>query len=286
MTTAFVLSGGASLGSVQVGMLAALTEHGINPDFVIGSSVGALNAAWVATYPGRQGILSLSELWCSLGRNDVFPLRPLAGLTGFLGRRNSLVPSDGLRSILTKRLRLDRIENARIPLHIVATEVTHGDEVVLSRGSAIDALLASTAIPGVFPPVTIDGRALMDGGVADNTPVSSAVALGATRIFVLPTGYACGLAIPPKGALGMVLQALSLLIAQRLSFDIERFEDRAELHVIPPLCPLDVSPVDFSKSAQLIERSHRETTTWLHKRHQVHGQACLVAPHHHTGPMT
>jgi NTE family protein len=199
MTTAFVLSGGASLGSIQVGMLLGLAEAGITPDMIVGTSVGAVNGGWVASRPDVAGISALAKLWRSLSRNDVFPTRPLLGLLGFLGQRRNLVPDTGLRRLLAEHLEFSRLEDAPIPLHVVATDVLSGQDVLLSTGGVVDAIVASAAIPAVFPPVRINRRDLMDGGVVNNTPVSHAVTLGADLVWVLPTGYSCALRESPKG---------------------------------------------------------------------------------------
>ena len=263
MTTAFVLSGGASHGAIQVGMLQALAERRVRPDLVFGASVGAVNAAWVAGDPDLARLDDLAEVWVSLRTRDVFPLRPMRGLLGFLGRRNSLFPADSLRAIVRRNLRFERLEDAPIPLCVVATEVTSGREVSLDRGDALDAIIASASIPGVLPPVEIDGQTLMDGGIVDNTPISNAVAAGASRIYVLPTGYACDLRRPPRSALAVSLQAISLLVQQRLIADVREMEGQVDLRVIAPPCPLDVSPADFSRGAELIGRAHELAASWL-----------------------
>lgn len=281
MTTAFVLSGGASLGSIQTGMLLALAEVGVAPDFIVGTSVGAVNGGWLASRPDAAGIAGLAEVWRSLSRRDVFPTRPVFGLLGFLGELPSLVPGTNLRRLLRKHLEFTRLEDAPIPLHVVATDVLSGHDVLLSSGDAVDAIAASAAIPAVLPPVRIDGRELMDGGVVNNTPLSHAVSLGADTVYVLPTGYACDLSAPPKGAMAMALHALTLAINQRLAADITRFEGTIDLRVVPPLCPVHISPIDFSHAAQLIGQAQAETHRWLAKPPTT-GQAVLLAPHRHT----
>jgi NTE family protein len=118
----------------------------------------------------------------------VFPLNPLTGLLGFLGARDHLVPDSGLRRLIARHIQCDQLEELAVPLHVVAVDAVTGDELRLSRGSLLDAVLASAAIPAVLPPVPWKGRALMDGGVANNTPISHTVELGAQRIYVLPPG--------------------------------------------------------------------------------------------------
>jgi NTE family protein len=282
VSTAFVLSGGASLGAVQVGMLQALAERAITPDLVFGASAGALNAAWVAGDPTLADLDVLAEIWTSLRTRDIFPLRPLTGLLGFVGRRTSLVTADGLRSLVKRYVRFDRLEDAPIPLCVVATEVTSGREIALSRGNAVDAIVASAAIPGVFPTVTVNGQMLMDGAVVNNTPISNAIDAGATRIYVLPTSYACTLSEPPRSALAVTLQAISLLVQQRLIEDVKELQGAVDLRVIPPVCPLAVSPTDFSHARELITKARDGAGRWLddiaanESRHQ---SANLLHPH-------
>jgi len=281
MTTAFVLSGGASLGAVQVGILHGLAEAGIAPDLIVGTSVGALNGGWIASRSGSAGVDALADVWRSLSRNDVFPTRPILGLLGFLGQRPNLLPDSGLRRLLTDHLEFSRLEDAPIALHVVATDVLSGHDVLLSSGDAVNAIMASAAIPAVFPPVKLNGRYLIDGGVVNNTPLSHAIALGVDRVWVLPTGYSCALSEPPKGVLAMALHALNLAINQRLAVDVTRFEQVVDLRVIPQPCPIGISPVDFSHSAELIERSHAMTREWLAAPRPATGQAALLAPHRH-----
>lgn len=261
--TAFVLAGGGSLGAVQVGMLKALVRHGLIPDLVIGASVGAINGAHFAAEPNRDGIARLEDIWKRLDGKDVFPFSPVSSLLSLLGKRDHFVTSAGLRALLEAELPLLRLEDTRVACHVVATDVLTGAEVVLSSGHAITALLASAAIPAVFPTVVVEDRYLMDGGVANNTPISAAIRLGATRIIVLPTGMSCAIEAPPRGAMAVAMHALNLLVMQQLERDVERFSNQAQLIIVPPLCPLTVTPYDFSQSAELIRRAESTTRLWL-----------------------
>jgi NTE family protein len=264
MSTAFVLSGGASLGAIQVGMLRALYERGVRPDFIVGTSAGALNGAFVASRPQVPDTAeALGDIWRGLRRSEVFPLNPVTGFVGFFGRRNHLVPDSGLRRILERHLELERLEDAAVPLHVIAVDLYSGREVRLSDGPALDAVAASAAIPGVFEPVPWGSMDLVDGGVANNTPVSQAVELGADDVYILPAGHPCDLDEPPQGALGMVLHAMTLMIHRRLEFDIEALAGRARLHLLPPPCPLAVQPIDFGHADELIERSLHDARAYL-----------------------
>ncbi|MFC4525955.1 patatin-like phospholipase family protein [Dyella halodurans] len=261
--TAFVLAGGGSLAAVEVGMLQALLDWGETPSFMVGASAGAINAAYFAADPTRDGADKLERLWCVIRRRDVFPLN-LGSVIGLLRRRDYLVDSYGLRSLLQKHVAYERLEDARLPLHIVASDMLTGEEVLLSSGSVVDAVLASAAIPGVFPPVRIDARLLVDGGVANNTPISTAIKLGATRVVVLPTGFACAIGQIPTGAIVRALHALSLLVSRQLVHDAEHFANsQVELRIVPSLCPLHTSPYDYSSARALIAQSKACTERWL-----------------------
>jgi NTE family protein len=266
-TTAFVLSGGASLGAIQVGMLRALYERGITPDLIVGTSVGALNAAFVASRPPTVGTAdALGEVWRGLRRGRLFPVDPLTGLLGLAGARDHLVPGRALRGVVSRHLEFDRLEDAPVPLHVIATDVLTGEEVRLSRGPALDAVMASAAIPGVLPTVDWDGRVLMDGGVSNNAPLSHAVDLGARRVYVLPSGHACDLAEPPRSAIAMLVHATSLLVQRHLDADLARLGGLAEVVVLPPPCPLAVQPFDFGHAELLIRRALADARAFLDAR--------------------
>lgn len=262
--TAFVLSGGASLGAIQVGMLRALYERGIAPDMIVGTSAGALNGAFIASRPQTPETAdALGAIWRDLRRGQVFPVSPFTGLLGFLGARDHLVPDSGLRRLIARHVERDSLDELPLPLHVVAVDVMTGEELRLSSGSIVDGVMASASIPAVLPPVARGERELMDGGVANNTPISHALELGAEQVYILPTGHACALEEPPRGALGMALHAISLLTHRRLIDDIEKHRDDATLIVLPPPCPLAVQPIDFGQAGTLIERAYTDACGFL-----------------------
>ena len=262
--TAFVLSGGAALGAIQAGMLSALYEREIRPDLVVGTSVGAINAAFVASRPQIPDTAGeLAEIWRGIGRGDVFPLNPVTGFLGFFGARDHLVPDAGLRRLLEEHLEFERLQDAAIELHVIATDVLSGTEMRLSRGNALEAVMASAAIPGVFAPVPWHGKELMDGGVANNAPITHALEMGAEKVYVLPTGTACDLDEPPHGALGMLLHSMNLLVMRRLLVEIDLLKDHAQLIVLPPPCPLRISSMDFGHADELIREGHASAADHL-----------------------
>lgn len=260
--TAFVLAGGGSFGAIQVGMLRELVAHGVVPDLVVGASVGALNGISFCCDPTPAGVARLEAVWCGLRRSDVFPLSP-RNLLGIFTGAASLVDPSGLRGLVARHLPLPRLEEALIPVHIAATDLLTGASVLLSSGPAADAVMASCAIPGAFPPVRIGDQYLIDGAVASNTPVMAALSLGCTRLVVLPTGFACALSAAPTGALASAFHALNLLVARQLVRDLEQLAGRVQVATVPPLCPLAVSAYDFSRAHELIERAAQGTRRWI-----------------------
>lgn len=279
--TAFVLAGGGSLGAVQVGMLKALISAGIVPDIVVGASVGAINGAYLAAQPDIEGIAKLERIWSGMTRQRIFPLSLLGILSGIWQHRNYLMSPQGLADVISNDLPCKRLEDTQLPFYAVATDLLSGNAVTLSSGSATESLLASAAIPAVFPPVKLNDYELVDGGLASNTPMRTAVALGATRLIVLPTGLSCALKKPPASVLGMAMHALNVLIMQQLRVDSASLEDVVELHIVPPVCPVTVGSHDFSQTRQLIERAEFGTTEWLNSGGLERTGLTMLAPHRH-----
>ena len=286
MTTAFVLSGGGSLGAVQVGMLQALAARGIEPDLLVGTSAGATNAAWVADR-GMSGesLDELATVWSTLRRRDIFPVDGPHLLRALSGRTPALCPDNGLRHLVASHTRIRDLDEACVPAHFVATDASSGEDVLLSHGPVTTAVLASAAVPGVLPPVLHQGRLLFDGGVAPATGVSAAVELGADVVYVLAGGSACALPHPPRTAIGMALHAMTLLIQQRLAHDVRLWRGAAQIKVLPPLCPLAVSPGSFKHAPELVVRGRDSTGRWLDAgRTELPDQERFLALHSHPAP--
>jgi NTE family protein len=267
-------------------MLQALCDNGVGPDVLLGSSVGALNAGYVA---GRgmtdDALAELAAIWAGLRRRDVFPLQPARLGAAAIGRAPSLCAPEPLRRLISGHIRFGDLEDAIVPIHVIATDVRSGEEVLISEGDSVDAILASAAIPAIFPSVRFADRDLMDGGVADNAAVSQAIALGADVIYVLPSGYSCALDHAPSTALASALQALTLMIEQRLVLEVMHFAPRADIRVLPPLCPLSVASSDFRHGAELIGRSRAATRRWIDKGGPTlrHPEQFLSLHHHNAG---
>jgi NTE family protein len=250
-------------------MLQALYEHGIRPDLLVGTSAGAINAAFIASRaPTPSTAADLQQVWRGLGRSDVFPANPLTAGLGMLGLHGCSVPAGSLRRLVLRHLELDRLEDAPVELHVVAADALSGEEVLLSSDPALDAVVASAAIPGVFPAVPWDAQLLIDGGIVNNTPISHAVALGADRILVL---QAIGPGPPGRARRGVWASGVTdmlRVITRRMKEDVARHADSVELMVIP--APrIDVMPIDFGHADELITAGLRSARRILEQTSHV-----------------
>jgi NTE family protein len=254
MTVAFVLAGGGSLAASQVGMLRALVESDIVPDVVVGTSAGAINAFCFGQHPTLAGLDRLQRLWCGLRRKDVFPLNAVHIVAGLTGHGDGLVRPTRLRSFLQHHAGGTDLADTTIPVHIVATDLADGQPIVLSSGPVIDALMASTALPGIFPPVAFGRRHLVDGGVAADVPIRQAEDLGATETYVLPSVGPAPSEDSPRGALPVLLHAVGHLFGHAVATDIAAA--RGEVHVLPAPTQGDANPFDFRSTALLIEQGY------------------------------
>ncbi|WP_245694411.1 patatin-like phospholipase family protein [Actinopolyspora mzabensis] len=275
-TTAWVLPGGSTFGAVQAGLVSALFERGITPDMLVGTSAGALNSAWLAADPTVSGAERLREVWTGMRRRDVFPVEPLRILSGKLGLSNHLMSNRGLAAWLHRTLPFRRLEEARLPVTVTATDVDTSELVFLDSGPALPALVASCAIPGVFPPVEVAGRSLIDGGPAAFMPISRAVAQGAERVYVLPCSGTRSLdaeearfgVLPPskspaKSIGGINGSALSAAMFAASRLDMQLNAAHCELYVLPSPKVDRLSPYSFRHSAALIDWAWRTAHDWL-----------------------
>ena len=261
--TAFVLGGGGNLGAIQIGMLQALWARGIRPDVLVGASVGAVNAAGMALDPSPDGIEHLRRTWLDPATAQVFAAGKLGGPWQLFRRGRSMVGNDRLRNLLDGSLGTRRFEDLEVPLHVVATSLRSGRERWFSSGPVVDAVLASSALPAVLPPVDIDGEAYIDGGVIDNVPISKAVELDVERVVVLHVGNFDRPRRQPKRPIDALLQSFS--IARNYRFLAETAEDRegVDVVVLPSVDPGNVKYNDFGRSPELIARGRAMTASYL-----------------------
>jgi NTE family protein len=270
--TVFVLGGGANLGAIQVGMLRALFEAGITPDAVIGCSVGAINGSVIAMEPTLAGVDQLETVWQNLDGDAICPPGRLNALWLLARRYRAMENNDGLRRLLEKHLPHRLIEDSRLPLHVVATSLVTGDERWFSSGPIVPALLASAAIPAVFPPVIINGEALVDGAVVNNVPISKALALGARRIVVLHVGNFTRPRKVPRRPVEALLQSFSIARNHRFALETATQHDGVEMLVLPAYDPgPSLGYHDFSRAHTLIDKAYRLAADFLSSSQSMTG---------------
>jgi NTE family protein len=256
---AFVFQGGGSLAAPQVGMLRALGEAGLMPDLVIGSSAGALNAVAFASDPTLAGLARLESVWMSLRRRHVAPFSVRATLAAVAGRGDGLVSNSALRALIESAAVAGTLSGTSIPAHVVATDLASGEPVVLSSGETAQALLASCAFPGLYPPVEVGERLLVDGGVSADVPVLQAEAVGAQVTYVLPAA-ARGAALP-HGPMPLAYHALSQILSLAARGDMAA--SRGFVYVLPAPGSQTASPVDFRDTSRLIDEGYQLAAGWL-----------------------
>src|SRR5579875_125838 len=232
-TTAFVLGGGGVLGSAEVGMLRALVERGIRPDLVVGSSVGALNGVVMAASPDMGAVESLTATWSRLQARDVFSSSVLGQIGNLIRHGTFLHENASLRRLILEATGDARIEDLAVPFQCVAACVEEAAAHWFSSGPVVEAVLASCAVPGLLPPVRIDRRHYMDGGLVASVPVGRAVELGADRVFVLHVGRLEQPLTPPSRPWDVALVAFEIARRHQFADELARAPSAVEVHVLP-----------------------------------------------------
>src|SRR6476659_2760336 len=246
--TAFVLSGGGNQGVSQVGMLRALLEREIVPDIVIGTSAGALNGAAIAYAPNLTGVAQLAAVWEQLRAEHVFPGGKIHRAWNVVRRGTSLFGNEGLAAVIHHATPARSFSDLEIPLRVIATDLDTGEEVVLARSPLKPALLASAALPGVFPIVEHDGRRLVDGGVVNSVPLWHALSGPVDRVFVLNVSGAASDHVE-RAPLDVVMTSFTHARSQRFELELRHTPPEVEVIVLPR--PRDARDLmDFSGAAE------------------------------------
>jgi NTE family protein len=256
--TAFVLSGGGLLGSTQVGMLQALIEFGIKPDLVLGASIGAINGAGFAQSPDAAGVAKLTQLWLDVADQSPFGGSIVERLTTLAKTRVSLFENDYLRQLLTEQLHVENIEQLPIIFGCVAVRIQDAREYWFDHGPIVPAILASSAAPGIYPPVHIGGADYMDGGIVNPVPVDRARKLGATKIFVLQVGKMEQSLPVPVNPISSALTALEIARRARFNAAVTKAKETAEVFLLPTgsntILSVDRAAFDPREAKRVIER--------------------------------
>ncbi len=261
---AFVLSGGGNLGATQVGMLRALVEREITADVVLGCSVGALNGGAYATDPTMAGIERIEEVWRGMRSHDLMPSSRIPNALQLVRKGESLHSNHGLlRTVIEFLGDIDTFEELEVPFQCVATDVDRAMEQWFERGRLVEPVLASAALPSVYPMVHIDGRRYLDGGVVNNVPLARAVELGARKIYVLHTGLHGRPNAEVRRPLDAALIAYWIARNSRFARDLAALPRSVEAIVLPPGDRPEIRYDDLSQTEDLMHGGYERASTYL-----------------------
>jgi NTE family protein len=253
--TAFVLSGGGNLAVSQVGMLRALVERDILPNVIVGTSAGALNGAVLATDPTLDGVERLTDVWCSLRTGEVFPGGRLSRAWNVLSRDDHLFSNEGLQAIMERANPAETFDQTAVPLRVIATDLHSGEEVVLAAGPIRPALLASAALPGIYPPIEHDGRTLIDGAVTNSVPLSHVLGDGIERVYVMNVAGGGPADRPIRSPLAVAVRAFNISRNQRFELEMRNTPPDVDVIVLPR--PEDDRELlDFTDALMLTIEAH------------------------------
>ncbi len=261
--TALVLGGGGSKGALQAGFYRAVRELGINIDLVVAASIGALNGAFIAA--GMPPRIIMQE-WARVRRRDIFSLNWALLRRG--AAADSIYTFRNLRQFLEARLPVSTFEELRVPFIVVTTDLQTGRPYLWKEGNLLEAVLASCAIPGIFPPVQgPQGRWVIDGSLADNVPVSTALARGADQVVGILCQVGKERAAETRGLARLLGRAFGIATDRKWQLEAPRYSLRPEILIIDPEHDIQVDALDFSKGAELAkigyQASRQILSLWL-----------------------
>lgn len=259
------------MGAYEVGMLHALLEREIAPDLVVGNSVGALNGAAIAAEPALDTVARLREVWMSLDQSGVFAGSVFAGAANLVRTRTALHSNRPLRALIERLLPAKRFEDLKVPFQCVAACIERAEEHWFFEGPLADAILASSAVPGILPVIELNGEHFIDGGIVNSIPIGRAVELGANEIFVLHVGRTERPLSAPKNPWQVAMVAFEVARRHRFARDMASLPEGVVAHVLPtgePAPPRYDSLTqfryrDFRSVSRRIESARRATGEYL-----------------------
>jgi NTE family protein len=265
--TAYVLGGGGVLGSSEVGMVRALAERGVRPDLVLGTSIGALNGAFIAADPGPEGAERLAAVWEAVVREGVFLDSPVRQAARVARYRTHLLSNAPLRHLVQRYLPVSRFEELEVAFQCVAACIEDSSGRWFSAGDLADPVVASCSVPGLFPPVRIGDHHYLDGGLVHSIPVGRALALGATRIFVLQVGRVEQPLRPPTRPWEVATVAFEIARRHRFVHEMESVPEDVEMHVLPSGATrspnLSIGQARLGRMRERMEAAHAATSDYL-----------------------
>jgi len=230
---AFVLGGGGLRGAAEVGMIKALAEAKIQPDLVVGTSIGSINGAIAASGPLGEMANRLEGMWSHLESSGVLRDGLMTRVSNLVRHRTHMHSNAAMRELLLKWLPHREFQELPTPFQCSAACIETSSERWFKSGPLIDAILASCAVPGLLPPVEVEGQHFIDGGVVNSIPISRALHLGATTIYVLHVGNIDTELRLPENAWDVAFVAFEIARRHRFHHDMENLPDGVSIHVLP-----------------------------------------------------
>ncbi|GAA1565296.1 patatin-like phospholipase family protein [Dactylosporangium maewongense] len=264
----FVFGGGGVLGAVEVGMARALLHAGIRPDLVVGTSIGAFNGAAVAAAPDERVADRLTELWVSPEARTVYG-DSLPRQLGRFARRTHLHSPAPLRRLLTRELGADTtFDDLPVPFQCCAASIERAAEHWFDKGPLVEAVLASSAVPGLLPPVHLGDEHFIDGGIVNSVPVGRAVILGARTVFVMQVGRIERPLRPPRRPWEVAQVAFEVARRHRFAREVAEAPPGVTVHVLPTGggSARDDSPLSYRNmtlARARIDRAYEATRAYL-----------------------
>jgi NTE family protein len=262
---AFVLGGGGALGAYEIGMLRALLDKDIVPDLIFGTSIGAFNGVAIAADPTLASVDRLEEAWTTLDNSDVFSGTVFSGAATLVRTRTAIHSNQPLRRLLTKLLGAKTFEDLLIPFQCVAACIERAEEHWFSEGELVDAILASSAVPGILPAVKVNGEHFVDGGIVNSIPIARAVELGASEIFVLHVGRIERPLTAPKNPWQVAMVAFELARRHRFARDLASLPKGVEAHVLPS----GAEPARYDSLSQLKYKNFKSVPKRIRLAHKA-----------------
>lgn len=271
MRTAFVLGGGGGLGAHEVGMLKALFEVDIRPDLVVGTSIGALNGAFISADPTIGAVRRLTDVWIEAASQDLFDDSVVDQLRRFARSGTHVRSSEPLRQLVVDHLPVERIEELSVPFQCVAASIEKSTARYFDRGPIADAVVASATVPGMFPPKEIEGEHFLDGGLVASIPLDRALGLGAEEVYVLQVGRIEESLVVPDKPWEVAMVAFEISRRHRFLEALKSVPEDVVVHVLPTGDPKSFKDLRQYRTANeymvraRIEQSYVATSEYLGK---------------------
>ena len=272
---AFVFSGGGSRGAMEAGGIKALYEAGIRPDMVVGSSAGAMNAAFLAIDPSSGAAERLCNIWRGVTNNDVIPGSLARKGWRLIRRKPSVFAQEPLRAFIDDQIPPQVKTFGDLPpgirLYVTAANLQTSSLYLFGEDPSaplVDAVLASSAFPGGFPPVEHGRWQYTDGGVIANVPISVAIEMGAKTIYALNVAYAGGTFGPAKDIVSVLLRVVGIVLYQDLQRELAyaaQFPDVKVHHIVIRGVP-QASDFDFDHGAEMVEVGYKRVKGYLDRQ--------------------